>query len=52
MGVLGACRDATPDTKASYESCIALWIGTCDENCVGDDLITEQRLTDYTEWLA
>ncbi|KAJ1727224.1 hypothetical protein LPJ61_004689, partial [Coemansia biformis] len=52
MGVLGSCRDVTPDTKASYEPCIALWIGFCDENCDDDGLTTEQCLTVYIEWLA
>ncbi|KAJ1728977.1 hypothetical protein LPJ61_003749 [Coemansia biformis] len=50
--IVETCDTVAPGTKGCYSSRIATWIHFCNTHCSGDDLITEQRLADYVEWLA
>lgn len=50
--VLEACNFVSPSTKGCYSSRIALWIHFCNQCCRGDDIVTEEKLADYVEWLV
>ncbi|KAJ1730812.1 hypothetical protein LPJ61_002829 [Coemansia biformis] len=50
--IVETCDTVSPGTKGCYSSRIVTWIHFCNTCCSGDDLITEQRLADYVEWLA
>ncbi|KAJ2317114.1 hypothetical protein IWW52_003297, partial [Coemansia sp. RSA 2704] len=49
--VLEACESLKSSTKGCYSSRIALWMHFCNQHCNGNDLVTDQRLADYVEWL-
>ncbi|KAJ1945885.1 hypothetical protein FBU59_002181, partial [Linderina macrospora] len=50
--ILENCTLVSHSTKGCYSSRIALWIHFCNNKYAGDDLVTEERLASYVEWMV
>ncbi|KAJ1717938.1 hypothetical protein LPJ61_007027, partial [Coemansia biformis] len=50
--IVETCDTVSPGTKGCYSSRIVTWIHFCNTYYSSDDLIIEQRLADYVEWLV
>ncbi|KAJ2785795.1 hypothetical protein H4R18_000341 [Coemansia javaensis] len=50
--VLERCDTVSLSTKGCYSSRIALWIHFCNLRYGGNDIITEERLAEYVEWMV
>ncbi|KAJ1936263.1 hypothetical protein EC988_008247, partial [Linderina pennispora] len=50
--ILENCTLVSHSTKGCYSSRIALWIHFCNSKYGGDDMVTEERLASYVEWMV